>query len=88
MLCITAVLYLCLGSLISFLMRQKACSMLRMNLFASFIGDFDQVAVQPRCMTALCGTPGFVEYHFLIASSDSVFVSSVRKDFHYSFIYE
>ena len=53
-----------------------------------FIEDFDQVAVKLRCVTALCGTPGFVKYHLIIASSDSIFVASVSKDFHYNFIYE
>ena len=48
-----------------------------------FFGDFDQVAVQLRCVTALCGTPSFVEYHLIIASSDSIFVSSVSKDFRF-----
>ena len=46
------------------------------------------VAVQLRYVTTLCGTPDFVKYHLIIASSDSIFVSSVSKDFHYSFIYE
>ena len=30
----------------------------------------------------------FVEYRFIIACSDSIFVSSVSKNFHYNFIYE
>ena len=50
--------------------------------------DFEPVAVQLRCVTVLGITPGFVEYHLIIASSDSIFVSSVSKDFHYKFIYE
>ena len=50
--------------------------------------DFDQVAVQLRCVTALCSTPTFVEYQLIIASSDSIFVSSVSKNCRYNFIYE
>ena len=50
--------------------------------------DFEPVAVQLRCVTVLCITPGFVEYHLIIASSDSIFISSVSKDFHYKFIYQ
>ena len=56
-----------------------------MNLFVSY---FDQVAVQVRCVTALCGTPGFIEYHLIIVSSDSISVSFVSKAFLYKFIYE
>ena len=43
------------------------------------MGDFEKVTAQLPCMTALCGTPGFVEYQLIITSSDSIFVSSITS---------
>ena len=59
--------------------------LLRMNLI---FGNYDQVAAELRCVTALCGLPGFAEYRLIIVSPESIFVSSVIKTVQYNFNYK